>query len=431
MDVLKKILKFISSMRFAIILLLVLAFACSIGSLIPQGNTYAWYYSNYSERTAAIILALHLDDAFHSWWFILITAFLCINLLACNITRFPSLVRRTKKYMSSLSEAPGDLNAAFDGSPEEVFKKMGMKAPKESKDSSRRVLYSCKNVAGLWGAWFCHLGVLLLILGYALGQMTYKEYTVYGVPGDIKKIGDTSLVLSIDDFKVSLREDDTVEQYTADITVYDLEHSSEGQSAQISVNHPADLYGLRFYQNSTGWAAKISVEKGGEALQERVVCAGDYLVFSDNPDLIVYFNAFYPDYVMIQGSGPATRSGSLNNPAYLYSVYYQGQILGMNVLMTDDVLTIDDYTVTFSEPQSYTLIQIKRDSFTFLAFIGGVVIMAGLFLAFYVQVCSLQAVEGEDGVWTFTGSCKKSNMVFRNKFKEVFNTDLKEKEKNV
>ena len=78
-----------------------------------------------------------------------------------------------------------------------------------------------------------------------------------------------------------------------------------------------------------------------------------------------------------------TASGVVRNPAYLYTVYYQGQILGMNVLVGDEPLTIDDYVVTFTEPQSYTLIQIKKDSFTWLAFVGGIVTLAGLFLAFY------------------------------------------------
>ena len=85
----------------------------------------------------------------------------------------------------------------------------------------------------------------------------------------------------------------------------------------------------------------------------------------DKEDLIVYFNAFYPDYELVQGQGPMTRSGNLNNPAYLYTVYYRGEVLGMNVLMPDEVLTIDEYEVTFSEPQPYTVIQVKRDAFPY------------------------------------------------------------------
>ncbi|MBQ8955136.1 MAG: cytochrome c biogenesis protein ResB, partial [Clostridia bacterium] len=87
MSTVKKIWKFIGSMRFAMILLVVLAVACTAGSLITQGQSYAWYAQRYSERTAALILALHLDDAFHSWWFLLIAGFLCVNLLCCNVLR--------------------------------------------------------------------------------------------------------------------------------------------------------------------------------------------------------------------------------------------------------------------------------------------------------------------------------------------------------
>ena len=343
MSVLKRIWKFISSMRFAIILLVVLAVTCSIGSLVTQNQSYAWYASRYSERTAAMIVALHLDDAFHSWYFILITAFLCLNLTLCNIIRLPGLIKRTGKA-SGLRER-----------------------------------------LGIWGAWVTHVGVLLLILGFSLGQMTHKEYAAYGVPGQTMAIGDTGLVMTIDDFRVDLRSDDTVEQYTSEITVYDIARSSSGKSATVSVNNPADLFGMRFYQNSTGWAARVTIDKDGQPLQDSIVCAGDYIAVSDKQDLVIYFNAFYPDYVMISGYGPATASGKLNNPGYLYSVYYQGRILGMNALMEGEVLTIDEYSVHFMEPQSYTLIQIKKDSYTPLAFAGGIIILLGLVLSLYVK----------------------------------------------
>ena len=54
MTMLKKIWKFISSMRFAIILLVVLAVACSVASLVTQGQSYSWYAERYSERAAKV-----------------------------------------------------------------------------------------------------------------------------------------------------------------------------------------------------------------------------------------------------------------------------------------------------------------------------------------------------------------------------------------
>ena len=90
----KKIGKFLSSMPFAIILLVLLAAACALSSTVSQGQAYEYYAAQYGERTAGFILALQLDDAFHSWWFIGLSAFLCLNMLCCNMIRLPSLVKR-------------------------------------------------------------------------------------------------------------------------------------------------------------------------------------------------------------------------------------------------------------------------------------------------------------------------------------------------
>ena len=404
-------------MRFAIILLLILIIACSAGSMVTQGQSYAWYAQCYSERTAAVILALHLDDAFHSWWFIVICAFLCLNLLLCNITRLPQLLKRYHaegKPETALS-LPGDVSASGISDPEAVFHVLRMSPPVPCCTAEgKKALFSSKNRFGMFGAWICHLGILLLIAGFALGQATQEQYSAYGIAGQSIALEDTGLIITIDDFRIGLREDDTVEQYTSDITVRRLS-DEKSLSSSVSVNHPASLFGMKFYQNSTGWAARLQVLEKGEPLQDEIVCAGDYLRVKDKPDLVIYFNAFYPDLVMTGGM-PSTATGSLNNPAYLYSVYYKEQIIGMNVLLTDEVLTIDDYSVTFSDPQPYTLLQVKKDSFTFLALIGGLLTMAGLFLAFYVQPSAVWAVCEEDGTWTLSGRSRKAGPLFWEQF---------------
>ena len=322
--------------------------------------------------------------------------------------------------MARALAGPSEVSAPCED-PEALFRRLRMPAPARGMDAEgREVLFACKNRAGLWGAWVCHLGILLLILGFGLGQMTQQQYAVYGVPGQSKPIGDSGYALSIDDFTVEQRQDGSAAQYTSAITVYDLSGGDDAsRSASISVNNPATLYGMKFYQNSTGWAATADVLKDGQPLQSEVVCAGDYLAVQDKPDLVVMLNALYPDYVMTPGVGPSTASNQLNNPAYLYSVYYQGQVIGMNALMDGEELTIDEYTVTFSDPRAFTLIQIKRDRFTWLALIGGLVTMAGLFLAFYVRPARVWAVREPDGAWTLRGQCPKGGALFREQFERA------------
>ncbi len=417
---LKKIWKYLSSMQFAILLLLILIVSCAIGSFITQGQTFEWYKEAYSERAAALIIATHMDDLYHSPWFLVIAGFLIANLLLCNLIRAPQLFRRFKdeqKIDKALSESVTCSFHSVD-KPGPVFAALSMPKPVKAEADGKKILFSSSNRIGLWGAWICHLGVVLLILGFGLGQMTHEDYSLYGVSGQSKQVGDTSYICSIDSFRVELRDDDTVSQYRADITVHDS-LTGNSQAAEISVNHPASLFGYKYYQNSTGWAARVSVIKNGSLLQETVLCAGESLTVMDLPELILHFNALYPDYVFIDGRGPASASGALNNPAYLYTLYYKEQLLGMNVLMEGETITVDDYEFRFSEPQNYTILQIKRDRFTALAFAGGILTLLGIFLAFYLQPRKVWAVQENDGSWTVSGLSIKSSALFREQMEQA------------
>lgn len=419
MNTLKRIWKFISSMQFAIALLLILAAACTVGSVITQGQPYAAYAEQYGERTAGAIMALQLDDLFHSWWFVVLSAFLCLNLIMCNLVRLPSILKVMKREADPAGSLGKDgiVQVAGIRDPDGFMKAMGFYKV-QSGENENPWKFSVKNRIGLWGAWVCHLGILLLILGFGLGQATKEEFTVYGLPGDARAVGDTGIILSIDSFDVDLREDETVEQYTAGITARRPSDGAE-ESAEISVNNPATLFGMKFYQNSTGWAADIHIKKNGEPLQDDVICAGDYVAVQDMPNLVIYLNAFYPDYVLDPVNGPMSASSSVRNPAYLYSVYYQGQMLGMNALLESEELTIDEYTVTFGNPRNFTLIQVKRDRFTFLALIGGLVVMFGLIFAFYTQEAKVWAVRDADGSWTAHGDSRKGGVLFAEQFRET------------
>ena len=200
-------------MGFAISLLTVLAAVCVIASFVTQGQSYDWYAQVYSEGAARLIVGLGLDDAFHSWWFLTLTAFLCGNLLFCNLIRLKPLIARTRAENDPAAalNGPADAVAEQVADPMKVCERLRLPKPRSWESEGKKALFSGKNRLGLWGPWVCHLGILLLIVGFTLGQLTHREYTVYGVKGDTKPIGDTGCFLTIDDFEVKLRDDDTVE----------------------------------------------------------------------------------------------------------------------------------------------------------------------------------------------------------------------------
>ena len=398
-------------MPFAIILLVLLAAACALSSTVSQGQDYEFYAAQYGERTAGLILALRLDDAFHSWWFIGLSAFLCLNLLCCNLIRLPVLLKRIRVFTEpdGITSVNATAEAEGKGDPHRLFAALRLPRPEERQNG---LLFATGNRAGFWGAWICHLGILLLILGFVLGQMTMKQYTVYMLPGQTKELGDTGLRVTVEDLLISREENGAVRQYTAILTVSDKANAKE-EKGTSGVNAPASLFGYKFFQNSVGWGADVRVLKNDQPLQTEVLCVGEFFAIADKPELVIYFPAFYPDY-----SGEPGRSDPselVKDPAYLYQVYYQGQILGMNLLKAGEKLTIDEYTVLFENPRKYTLLAVKRDIFTWLVLLGGLITLAGLVLAFWLQPRSVCAVREGDG-WHVFGRCKKGGVLFRDEF---------------
>ena len=406
-------------MQFALILLLVLAAACAFGSFITQGQTLSWYTTSYGERAAAAIMLFGLDDVFHSIWFVVITAFLCLNLIFCNVIRAPGLIRLWKAGFvpEKREKSCGRIYGTSEKDPAELFSEMGFrKTVSGSFEDGTEYIYAVKNKAGIWGAWLCHLGILILIIGFGVGQMLKTETAVYGVTGQSKRIGDTSYVLTIDDFRIDLRGDETVDQYTTDFTVRNVSNGDE-MSGTTSVNHPAAMFGMKFYQNSTGWAAAMHVSKGGEEIQNGVVCVGEVTPITEVPGLSILIQAFYPDFFMDADGEIGTRTSELRNPYYLYIAYYNERVIGMNALGASEYITIDDLTVWFTDPQSYTLIQITTEPFSKLALAGGIVIMLGLLLALYVQPAEMWARK-KDGLWLVTGLSRKGGVLFDRALRE-------------
>ena len=405
----KKAGKFLFSMKFAIGLLLVLIAACVAGSVIPQGNPASWYTAAYPEQAAGAIMLFGLHDVFHSPWFAILAILLCVSLLGCNLLRFPSLVRRTKEdfTIEKALAAEGMPVLGRTDDPESLFASLGFRHHQTgTTKEGKACIFGVKNKAGIWGAWLCHFGMLVVILGFGLGQMFRSEWTVYGVAGQTKPVGDSAYALTIDDFSIGLREDDTVEQYTADLTMTDT-RTGESRSGSASVNHPLTVFGRKLYQNSTGWAATVQILREDELIQESVLCAGEYVAVEDLPDLVIFFSAFYPDLTEGEDGRPATASGIVRNPAYLYRLYYQEQVLGMNVLKGDEEITVEDYVIRFVDPRPYTLIQIKRDPFTGVVAAGGLLILVSLLMAFYMRTARLWTIRQEDGYWLVYGSSRK------------------------
>ena len=84
-------------------------------------------------------------------------------------------------------------------------------------------------------------------------------------------------------------------------------------------------------------------------------------------------------------------------------------------LKAGEEIKIDEYTVLFERPRNYTLLAVKRDSFTWLVLLGGIITLAGLVLAFWLQPRTVLAVRENTG-WHLYGQSRKSGVLFRDQF---------------
>lgn len=408
----KKLWKFLGSMQLAMILMALLILACATGSFLTQGLSYAEYAALYSERTAGLIVGLGLDDVFHARWFLALSVLLCGNLLLCNLGRMLRLLRQTKDAANPALRGQPSVTLEGIADPEAVFARLRMPKPLETVDEEGRTLrFSVKNRIGLWGAWVCHLGVVLLIAGFTLGQITMEQYTVYGVPGELRQIGETGYVVKLRDFRVIRAEDGFITQYETDLTVYDLQDESAvlSEEATVGVNSPGSCFGWKLYQNSTGDAAKLTVAKDGELCQEAWLCVGEEQQLLNTPFRL-----------QLQAVLREDAAGAESEPGYAYLVYFGDELYTMNI--QDEGGSIPDfapYEVRLSEARSYTLIQIKRDRFIPLAFLGGLVTLLGMLLAFCFQTQKLWALRQPDGSWTLCGQSRKGGVLFADRVRQL------------
>ena len=91
----KKLLKFLRSMTFGMIVLGLILLCSFPGSVIAQGNTPDWYVQTYPDWHG-VILKLGLDDVFGSWYFIALLALLCLNLTLCSLIRIRNVVKTSQ-----------------------------------------------------------------------------------------------------------------------------------------------------------------------------------------------------------------------------------------------------------------------------------------------------------------------------------------------
>lgn len=90
----KFLFKFFSSVKLAIVLLIIITLASILGTLIPQQRSLDEYVVRYGQ-TANLLAFLGFTNLYHSLWFIILLSLFSLNILICTLTRFFSKLRKS------------------------------------------------------------------------------------------------------------------------------------------------------------------------------------------------------------------------------------------------------------------------------------------------------------------------------------------------
>jgi cytochrome c biogenesis protein len=107
--VLKHAIELLSSMRFAIALLVVLSIASIVGTVLTQDDPYPNYVNQFGPFWADIFRAAGLYTVYSAWWFMLILGFLIVSISLCVIRNAPKMIADIKSWKDKVRE--GSLRA--------------------------------------------------------------------------------------------------------------------------------------------------------------------------------------------------------------------------------------------------------------------------------------------------------------------------------
>jgi cytochrome c biogenesis protein len=278
-----RVLGWISDLRLAIVLLLVIAIASGMGTAIPQRETAEFYHRLYDPQPWLGLLGgngvmrLQLDHVYSSGWFLALLAWLALALLLCSWRRqWPALQAalrwidyRSPRQLSKLSVAetmPSPNPGASLETLANLLQSQGWQIQRQDNRLAAR-----KGVLGRVGPLLVHAGMVVLMLGAAWGAVAGQRAEQYLAPGRSLELmdsrGSSQLTLALDTFSIQRDPAGRPEQFTSQLRILEGDGSDGSllKQAEISVNHPLRFQGVTLYQ--ADWAlAAITVQLGKSPL---------------------------------------------------------------------------------------------------------------------------------------------------------------------
>ncbi|MFN2392126.1 MAG: cytochrome c biogenesis protein ResB [Pyrinomonadaceae bacterium] len=375
--VLNRILDFLSSVRFGVILLCLLVLLSLVGMLIIQQNVNGFdaYFASLTPAEKIVYGNLGFFDIYHSWYFNLLLLVLCVNIIFASMDRFPSAwsyivepkLSMTRGWLlnqkqNAILQMQGKDENEIAEKIKQVFKENGFKPQTTVSNNSFYVFDENGNKvytdiitksnlfvfgeSGRWnrlGAYIVHVALLTLFLGHFVALQTGFDADVRMMPGqktneiqmiefNLDKqeryavglpftITCTDIEQKLINPKGSIEINNTLDWRTQ-IKIEDPQYGEI--VADVSLNKPFTYRGYRFFQASAitvgsarNMTLELTPETGGEPVKVNLARNGSTELPNGTK---VDYEAFFPDFGFNAEGKPDTRSAEYNNPAVVLNL---------------------------------------------------------------------------------------------------------------
>ena len=166
----------ISSMRFAISLLTVIAIASVIGTVLKQNEPMTNYVNQFGPFWFDIFDKLGLYAVYSAWWFLLIMGFLVVSTTLCIVRNTPKMLRDMRSWRENVREQSlrnfhhkmeWSSTASLDASTQQLAHRIaagGYKFKIVEKDNGR-LIAAKRGAANKWGYIFAHSAIVIICIG--------------------------------------------------------------------------------------------------------------------------------------------------------------------------------------------------------------------------------------------------------------------------
>ncbi|MCT7970086.1 cytochrome c biogenesis protein [Laspinema sp. D1] len=429
----REVVPFLGDLRLAIALLLAIAAFSISGTVIEQGQSPAFYQSNYPESPALfgfltwkVIQVVGLDHVYRTWWFLALLVLFGSSLTACTFThQFPALTaaRRWKFYKTPRQFEKLALSAQVDDANlnqlDELLKKRRYLVFREG-----NTLYARKGLMGKIGPILVHASMLIILAGSILGAMTgfmAQEIIPSGETFKVQNIIDSGpfsmsqvpkdWAVHVNRFWIDYQPDGTIDQFYSDLSVIDSE-GQERDRQTIHVNKPLRYRGVTMYQTDWGVAA-VQVQLNNSPIFQLPMAL---LNTGGGARLWGTWIPTKPDL----SEGVSLLAKDLQGTLLLYDM--EGKL--MTSLRPGMETPVNGVTLKIKKVIGSTGLQIKADPGIPIVYLGFGLLMLGVMMS-YVSHSQVWALE-QDGELYVGGKTNRAQVTFEREVIEILDS-LEEK----